>query len=281
LDPSSNRYVAALAARVSLTYDERVADLMHQEEWEAIVTPLDTRFDANGAVYVDYDDRDFSAAGPEGAVYVIPEGDIEKASYWKSAGTALKDFLYRGQKITIFKNPELKLYSRAGEPEQDFLARCDEVAQQRADEEAAKLRDKYERRFKTLRDQAAAADRRTAELEADLAGAKQREIVDGASTVINILLGRRSTRSMTGTARNRSATRSREARLRTAQAKADDKYAALADLEAELVEELEDINDRWEEWGNSLTPLAVGLEKSDIQIVELSLLWLPIAGEAD
>jgi hypothetical protein len=276
VDPSSKRYAAALAARVSLTYDERVADLVHQEEWEAIITPLGARFDADGAVYVDYDDRDFSTSAPKDAVYVIPQGAIEKASYWKTAGAALKDLLYRGQKITIFKNPELKLYSRAGEAEQDFLTRCDEVAQNRADEDAAKLRDKYERRFKTLRDQAAAAERRAEELEADLAGAKQREIVDGASTVINILLGRRSTRSMTGTARNRSATRSKEARLRTAQAKADDKHVALADLEAELIEELEDINDRWEERGNSITPVEVGLEKNDIQIVELSLLWLPI-----
>ncbi|MDJ0664186.1 MAG: hypothetical protein QNJ75_06470 [Acidimicrobiia bacterium] len=276
LNPGSNRHVAALAARVSLTYDERVADLVHQEEWEAVVTPLGSRFDAAQAVYVDYDDRDFSATAPEEAVYVIPEGAIEKASYWKSAGSALKDFLHRGQKITIFKNADLKLYSRVGESEQDFLTRCDEVAQERADEESAKLRDKYERRFKTLRDQAAAAERRAEELEVDLAGSKQREIIDGASSVINILLGRRSTRSVTGTARNRSATRSKEARLRTAQAKADDKYAALADLEAELVEEFEEINDRWEERGETVTPMEVGLEKADIQVIELSLLWLPI-----
>ena len=94
--------------------------------------------------------------------------------------------------------------------------------------------------------------------------------------MINILMGRRNTRSMTGTARNRSATRSKEARLRTAQAKADDKYAALADLEAELVEDLEEINDRWEEKGEAITPVEVGLEKNDIQIVEMSLLWLPV-----
>ena len=276
VDPGSDSYVAALAARVHLTYDERAADLVHDEEWEAIVTPLGNRVDADLAVYVDYDDRDFSSEAPAKATYVIPEGAIEKASYWKSAETALKELLYRGQKITIFKNADLKLYSRAGEAEDAFLARCDEAAQERADEEAAKLRDKYERRFKTLRDQAAAAERRAEEIEVDLSGARQKEIIDGASSVINILLGRRSTRSVTGSARNRSATRSKEARLRTAQAKADDKYAELAELETELVEELEEINDRWEERGESIEPVEVGLEKSDIQIVETSLVWLPV-----
>ncbi len=276
IDRGSNRFTAAVAARVHLTYDERAAGLVHEEEWEAIVTPLGTRFDADSAVYVDYDDRDFTETGPENASYVIPEGDIGKATYWKSAETALKDFLYRGQKITIHKNADLKLYSRAGEAEEAFLARCDEAAQDRADQEASKLRDKYERRFKTLRDQAAAAERRAQEIEVDLAGAKQKEIIDGASSVINILLGRRSTRSVTGSARNRSATRSKQARLATAQAKADDKYAELAALEADLVEELEEINDRWEECGENIEPVEIGLEKADIQVEEISLVWLPL-----
>jgi len=276
VDSGSNRFTAALAARVHLTYDERAAGLVHDEEWEAIVTPLGARFDADNAVYVDYDERDFVVAGPNEAIYVIPEGDIAKSTYWRSAATALKEFLYRGQKITIHKNPALKLYSRAEETEEAFLARCDEAAQDRADEEAAKLRDKYERRFKTLRDQAAAAERRAEEIEVDLSGARQKEIIDGASSVINILLGRRRTRSVTGSARNRSATRSKEARLRSAQAKADDKYAELAELEADLVEELEEINDKWEEKGEAIEMIEVGLEKSDIQIVETSLVWLPL-----
>ena len=94
--------------------------------------------------------------------------------------------------------------------------------------------------------------------------------------MINILLGRRGTRSVTGSARSRSARRSKEARLRSAQAKADGKFAELAELEADLVEELEEINDRWEERGEAIEPVEVGLEKADIQVVETSLVWLPL-----
>jgi hypothetical protein len=275
IDMSSARFTAAIAARVNLTYDERAADLVHQEEWEAIVTPLDLRFDAGNAVHVDYDDRDFESAAPEGGVYVIPEGPIDKSTYWKSAETAIKDFLYRGQKITIYKNAALKLYSRAGETQEDFLERCDAAARDKADAAAAKLRDKYERRFTTIRNQLASAQRRAEELEVDLQGSRQQEVIDGASSVINILLGRRSTRSVTGSARNRKATRSKEAKLRTAQAKADDKFADLQALEADLVEELEDINDQWEERAEEIEEVEVGLEKTDIQIAETALLWLP------
>jgi len=274
--PNSTRFTAALAARVRLTYDERAADLVHGEEWEAIVTPLETRFDADRAVHVDYDDRDFTSDGPEGAIYMIPEGDIAKTTYWRDARSALEEFLYRGKKITIYKNAALKIFSRVGETEEEFVTRCDAAAQGLADEEAAKLRDKYERRFKTLRDQAETAERRAQDLEVDLQGAKQQEIIDGASSVINILLGRRSTRSVTGSSRSRSARRSKEARLDTAIDKANDKHAELNDLEAELTTELEEINDKWERQAGDIVPVEVGLEKSDIEVLEMALLWVPL-----
>ena len=230
-------------------------------------------------MYVDYDDRDFTTTEPNDAVYVIPEGDIAAASYWRSAESALKDYLYRGRKLTIWKNPTLKVYSRVRETRDDFLARCDNLAQDQADTETAKLRDKYERRLDTIRNQLAAAERRAEELQVDLQGSRQQEIIDGASSVINILLGKRSTRSVTGSARSRSARRSKEARLQSAQAKAEDKYADLQELEAELLEELEEINDRWEEAGTEIEEFDVGLEKTDIQIAAISLVWMPINGE--
>lgn len=275
IDPASRRFTAALAARVHLTYDEAAADLVHEEEWEAIVTPLESYFDADKAVYVDYDDRDFATDAPDGTVYLTPEADIEKSTYWRDAENAVEEFLYRGRKITIYKNPGLKLYSRAGETEEAFLERCDTAAQERADEETAKLRDKYERRFKTLRDQAQAAERRAEEIEVDLQGARQQEIIDGASSVINVLLGRRSTRSVTGSARSRNARRSKEARLETTLGKASDKYAELSELEAELVEELEEINDEWEERAGEIESVEIGLEKSDIRVIQTALLWIP------
>jgi hypothetical protein len=274
--PGAHRFVAGLRARVNLTYDERIADLVHQEVWEAIVTPLGARLDAEGAVYVDYDDRDFTTSEPANPIYEIPEGDIASAAYWRNAESALKEYLYRGRKLTIFKNPELKIYSRVGETRDDFLARCDSAAQQQADGEAAKLRDKYERRLNKVRDQLAATQRRAEELEVDLEGSRQQEIIDGASSVINILLGRKSTRSITGSARSRRARQSKEARLQSAQAKAEDKYAEVQRLEDELVEELEEINDRWEDAGESIEDMEVGLEKSDIHVAEIGLVWLPV-----
>ncbi len=274
-DPSSTRYEAGLAARVTLVYDDTSADLTHQEEWEAIFSPLERAFDVDAALTVDYDDRDFTPEVPAEIRYVLPDAKIDTKSYFSDAESAIKNRLYREQKVTVFKNPELKLYSRVGESEADFLNRCDGEAQARADAEAAKLKDKYESKIDRVREEILTAERRVSELEVDLQGHRQKQMMDGASAVIGILLGRRSTRSVTGSASARRSAASKEERLRTAQVKTQSKMDELAELENEMILDLEEINDRWEEIGQEIESVEVGLEKNDIHVDEVALVWIP------
>ncbi len=277
-DPHSSRHEVAVAARVELRYDDTRAGVDHREEWEAIFHPLAQPFDASGGVHVDHDERDLIEDAPPGAVYVVPEAKIDTKTYFRSAAAAVKADLYRDSRITLYRNPGLKLYSRVGETEKDFLARCDAEAEQRADAEAAKLRDKYETRLGKARDRLAAAERRVAELEVDLEGRRESQFLDQAGAVIGVLLGRRSTRSITGSSRRRAAARSAEQRLRTAEAKTQDRDAQIVELEEELLEELEELNDRWEDTGAEIETFEVGLEKNDITVVDIALVWLPMPG---
>jgi len=274
-DASSKRLTAALAARVHMVYDETTAKLTHQAEWEAIYSPLEGPIDAELFIAVDYDDRDFRPEGPSDVTYVIPDARVDTKTFFSQAATAIKNHLYREQHITLLKNPELKLYSRVGESEEAFLARCDDVAQERADKEAAKLRDKYEAKMDRLRKSFDSAERKVSELETDLAGANQDQLIDSAGALIGILTGRRSTRSITGSSRSRASRRSKEERLRSAQTKATDVWQDMADLEQDLIEELEEINDRWEDLAAEIEPFEVGLEKDDIQVDNITLVWIP------
>ncbi len=275
-DEDGARLVAALAARVQLIYDDRAAGLDHAEEWEAIA-PIGDGFDTDALVHVDYDDRDFGPAGPEGAVYELPTEPIDTKTFFASAATSLKEHLYRTRKLAIQKNTKLELYSRAGESQEDFAARCDAAAEDRADEQVAKLRTKYEARIRTAKKQYEAAERRVAELEVDVGGAQQSELLEGAGALIGILTGKKSTRSVTGSARRRQQTRNKEQRLRSAQDKAVTEWEEMAALEAEMVEELEAINDEWEEVGADIETIEVPLEKTDIHIEDLTLVWIPTA----
>ncbi len=274
-NPQSNHYKPAIAARIQLVFDETSAKLNHREEWEAIFTPLDELFDADSAHAVDYDDRDLVSDADSGATYELTEAPINTKTYFSRATTAIKDHLYRERKVTVYRNAKLKLYSRVGETEDEFLQRTDLAAQDMADAETAKLRDKYEDKLRKTQDKLEAAERRAEEIRVDIDGSRQSEMIDRAGALINILTGRGSTRSVTGSSRSRAARRSKEQRLETAEGKIGDISDEMLELDRDMREELEEINDKWEEIGGDIETIEVGLEKSDILVEDIALVWLP------
>jgi len=271
----STHHRPALAARVQLVFDDTSAKLNHREEWEAIFSPLAELFDADVARAVDYDDRDLVDAAPAAATYELTDAPINTKTYFRKATTAVKDYLYRERRVTVYRNTHLKLYSRVGENEAAFLERSDQAAQDRADGETAKLRDKYEVKLRQAQDRMEAAERRAEEIRVDIEGARQGDFMDQAGALINILTGRGSTRSVTGSSRRRASRRSKEQRLETAEGKVGDMADAMLELDQELREELGEINDRWEDAGADIEELEIGLEKSDIHVTDVALVWIP------
>jgi hypothetical protein len=273
-NPAGTRLEPIIAARVDLVYDEARAGLRHAQTWEAIFHPLGQEFDAATAMVVDYDERDFRVEPPEGAAYSLVDAPIDAASFWTSVKSDLKDYLYRNATVEIFRNAGLKLYSRVGESEEDFQARCDRSAEDHADEEIAKLRARLDKKLERAQEQLATAHRRMQELEIDADTRKRDEWMSGAGDVLGVLLGGRRSRSLSGASRRRSQTQRTEQRLRTAQAKVQDKVDAIAELEQDLVLEVEDINDKWEDIAAELDTIEVGLEKTDIAVDEVALVWV-------
>ena len=278
--PGGTRYEAALAARVHLRFDERYSEVDHEETWEAVWFPLQERFDADDAIAVGYDDRDLDDREPEDAIYVVPEAPIGKTTFFKEIERELLDELYRDREIEIFKNGELKLYSRVGESKEEFLRRCDAVAQDEEDAEAAKLRDKVESKMRTLQERLRAAERRVAELDEEV-GARGREewISLGGDIVGAFLGGRRRTRSIASSigraSRRRRMTSTAANRLDTAAEKVDAIGDDLQALEDDLVEQLAAIDETWAEKAQQIETMPIGLEKNDIDIDELTLVWVP------
>ena len=50
----------------------------------------------------------------------------------------------------------------------------------------------------------------------------------------------------------------------------------LADLEADLADEMTEIDARWMATAKEITTLTIGLEKTDIQVQQLVLAWMPV-----
>ena len=281
---TGNRLRAALAVRIELLFDDTKAKLKHEAEWEAIFTPLEGDIDPDDAIIVDYDDRDLTRKAPKDAVYVLPDAKIKNKTYFKSAQTALKNHVYRNVELELFFNPSLKLYSRVGERRSEFEYRCEQEADNRADKDADKLREVLAKKIDRINASIEKAEDRVREAQFDAESRKsdQRtsQMLDIAGGLLGGLLGgRRRTRSIaSGIRRSQSKGRmaeKAEQRLKTAENRYEEILEDREQLENELAEDLYGIQDEWEENARDIEEMVVGLEKTDITIDDVVLVWIP------
>jgi len=264
-----------VAATVNLLYDESPARIEHREVFEAILTMPGQPMTDQNVIAVDHDVRDFTQTAPLGAQFGGPEHPIGKASFWTGLRTDLVDFLVASRRIRVWKNAGLKVYSRVGELESEFRARCIEAANDEADRAIASLRDKYRVKIEGVRDQLAVADRRVAELDAAIDASRQEEVVSGAGDLLGAILGGRRRNTISRAASRRTQTRQTEARREKAEGTKANKLADLAELEADLAEEIMTITSKWDDLAALIEPVEIPLEKVDVKVAEMKLVWVP------
>jgi chromosome segregation ATPase len=190
----------------------------------------------------------------------------------------MKSYLAANRNIEIWKCPGLKLYSRVGENQEDFSARCEQAADQAADVKVSRLRERYAKRIDRLQDQISSADARVTELKVDASTRTQTEVMSGVGDLLGAFLkGRMGSRTLSKAASRRAASKKAQARLATARQKADAKRRDLIELERDLQDELISIQKEYDALAASLEKLEIGLEKNDIRVAEAKLVWVPVA----
>ena len=279
----SRRHRAAAAVRVALRYDE--GDLVHDEVFEAVYPVVAEQVDPSWAVLVDYDDRDLSPEPPPGATYVLPPAPIDTKAWFTRLERAVEDHLYRTRTLTVVRNPALKLVSRPGEDEAAFRTRCEAVADDGADEAADALRARYQARIDRAEVQLARAQDRVAEVDQAAKARRNEEVLGGAGALLGAVLGGRGrtrslVRSMGGAAGRRGRSRTASQRRESVENRAEEAALAIADLEADLQDELTAIAAEWDDKAAQVEPAPVTLEKADVQLQQVALVWVPVAPPA-
>jgi len=281
---AGNRYEAAAVARVRMRFDDAKADLTEDQEWEAVLFPLAAQADVSAAVAVDYDDRNLREAAPDGAVYVLPAAPVKDTRFWTDLKRTLVDHLVRNQTVEAYANRDLKLYSRPGESQDDFAKRCSETADAKADAQAATLRDKYEAKARTLQTQLEVAEDRAELLRDQQRSSRVSEVAHVAGGILGSFLGGRSRAStlskmagsLGGIAGRRGRSSAASDRVHAAENKMVQIQQNIADVEAELAQELTEIQSVWDARAAAVQTVNVTLEKTDVSVAQLALAWLPV-----
>ncbi|MEL6761323.1 MAG: DUF87 domain-containing protein [Myxococcota bacterium] len=277
-------YIPRLAFRLSLRFDERKASLNHVEEWEAILTPT-APIDVDTQHAVDFDDRDFLEESPRPKpLFRLTDADLSASKLFRDAKKAVVDWAYHERELELRFNKALKIYQRPGEERDAFETRCQDAVDRMADGEAAKLRERFEKKRARILEKRDRAERKVEDLEAEARRRKSEEWVSGAGALLEVFLGGRSSRSAmlkragrkaSGTMGRRSRTRRSQDRAEEAAARLDGLEVELEELDEELADALETIEARSQDVLRDTETMNVRLEKNDIRVESMVLVWVP------
>jgi Helicase HerA, central domain len=281
-DPRATRLSAAAIARVALRYDDDKVDLVHDEEYEAVLHPLPELLDVTRLVAVDHDERDLRPDAPIGATYQLCDAPIHTKTFWTRLERDIVDTLVRNRALTLPANRKLRLVGRPGETGEAFAVRCATAADDAADAEVVGLKDKYEAKLAKLRTQMETADDRADVLKAQRDGQRNEELLSTVGGVLGgIFGGRRSRGGMFGSlgraAGRRGRTSASDERLDAAENKVNALSEQIMQLEGELDNELTAIDVRWAAAAKEIESVDVSLERTDVKVTQLLLGWLPVS----
>jgi hypothetical protein len=277
-DPAGTTWEPAFICRVAMRFDDDKADFVHDQEFEAVLFPLTEQIDASRPVDVDYDDRDLRGEPPSPCTYRLPDAPVQQKTYFSRVERDLIDALVLSRNVDMLANKDLKVFGRPGETPEAFAVRCHSAAGDLADAETAKLRTKYETKLKSLQTQLATAEDRAHVLQTQMSGKRTDELVSAAGSILDGFLGGRRSRGslISGAARRRSSTQATGAKLDAAENKIQLLQRDLADLEQQLVDEVQAITEKWNAVALDITTVSVPLERTDIKVVQRALVWLPV-----
>jgi hypothetical protein len=210
----------------------------------------------------------------------VPAKALRAASY-KSWSSAAKSHLYRTAKITLLRCKPLKETSKPGETEAEFRMRLRHKAREIRDAAVEKLRQKYDARIGRIEKRIATAEERVSREESQYEEQRMASVLDVGSTLLGSLFGRKRVSRSTISGVSRAARRfSRAGKEKDDIGFAKEKLQVLtedlAEIEARLEEELNELRDAYEVDLLDLETLELPPRKSDIGIEQIALAWQPV-----
>lgn len=242
----------------------------------------------DSAVAVDWDHAavaDLAVSDLEQA----PEGDAKFLSLPTSASKAKsyvdwsKDFggwLFRTQKVQLFKSPSTKEVSKPGESERDFRVRLQQSGREQRDKGAEALRQKYAPKITTLQDRIRRAEQAKEKQQAESRSSQVQAAISVGASILGAFLGRK-TISATNIGRATTAIRGAGRAIKESQdvGQAEENVAALqqqlADLEAQFKSESEALASATDPLNEKLESIAIRPTKANIAVKLVTLAWMP------
>lgn len=268
-------YRPALLAQAQIYYLDRKRGLDHEQ----ILTSLAMEPEGRGRIR--WENALASAVDPDSltrspvaeAQFADLQSPLNDAGEMKSLEKDFLDYAYHSAELKLPSNAALKLVAEPGMSKDEFRNQCTEVARKERDAAVAKLKQQYKKKMTAVEKKLTKEERELAQDEAELSARKMEEMATHAENVFGLFTGSR-----------RRVTTSLTKRRMTSQAKADveesvEAIAAfkqeLEALETQMAEELDDINEHWEDLADDIEEMTLKPLKKDVRADLFSVAWFP------
>jgi hypothetical protein len=242
----------------------------------------------DGPVAVDWDKAE-SAGLSVGDLEQDPEEGAQFLALPTSAGKAKnyadwnKDFggwLYRTQKLELFKSPSAKEVSNLGESERDFRVRLQQVGREARDKAVEELRRKYASKIATLEERIRRAELAKEKQQTESRASQVQAAISVGASILGAFMGRK-TISASNIGRATTAIRSAGRVMKESKdvGVAEENVAALqqqlADLEAQFKSESDALAAATDPLNEKLDTISIKPTKANIAVKLVALAWTP------
>ncbi|MBX3051701.1 MAG: DUF87 domain-containing protein [Caldilineaceae bacterium] len=204
----------------------------------------------------------------------VPE-EINTERELRAIASDLSDWLYYNKRLTITTHATLKIHQAPGESDRAFRIRLQDAARQQRDAEVDKLKSKYRTQLDRLEDRLDKYKKDLAQDEAAYGARKQQEWVSLGETVLNVFLGRRSSRVLSTAASKRSMTSKAKSEIERTQEEIADLQKEIESLEKELEAAADEITRKWAELLDDLSTDEVKPRRADVDVEFVAVGWMP------
>ncbi|MBV7434571.1 DUF87 domain-containing protein [Cardiobacteriaceae bacterium TAE3-ERU3] len=264
-----------LLARATLYFKDRTSNTQHEQSLLLATDAHSHEPDWSQSLPLNLNLGQLNQAPNRPAIHDPAAVQLSYKKTWQETEKALKTYLRQQHTLELYYAADLKTYSEPGEDEASFRNRLMPIAREARDADMDAIRERYARKQATLEKQLLTAENQLATQKSQ----STQSWIDAGISIGGALLGAftgRSNRRNTSTALRRA---SRIGKERQDVAAAEAKLALIeqqvADLEAALEKELDDLRTTYDTQSIALTTRSISATSRDIQIDELAVLYRP------
>jgi hypothetical protein len=243
---------------------------------------------SEGAVAVDWsqamaaalDVADLESVPADSAQFGAIPSAASKAKSYETWRKEFSGWLFRNQKVDLFKSPSTKEVSMPSESERDFRVRLQQSGREARDKQSDSLRQKYAPKIAALQDRIRRAGQMVERQQAESRSSQMQVAISVGASILGAFLGRK---TISATNIGRAATAIRGAGRAIKESKdvgqAEENVSALqqqlADLESQFKMEADDLANATDPHTETLDTISLKPTKANIAVKLVALAWTP------